>query len=162
MAQTYSLKGFARVKVAKDGKIVGDSDWVQNTITAYGLESCIAGGIVGAGTAVAHIALGEGSAPATSAGNSTLDQEIMGTSSDAVRQAYTGSVITAADASGVTCRWIATFSSDDRDSTFDIANIGLYSGSSGTGLMAGTTYSSTNVDTNQDVYASYEWQFLTA
>jgi hypothetical protein len=162
MAQTLTLKGFARVRVAKDGKIIGDSDWVQNTITQYGLEDCIAGGVVGDGTAVAHMALGEGSAPATDDGSATLDGEVMGTSSDAVRQAYTGSIVTAADGSGVTCRWIATFSSSDRDSTFDIANIGLYSGSSGTGLMAGTTYSSTNVGTNQDVYASYEWQFATA
>ena len=162
MAQMLKLEGFARIQVAKDGKIVGDSDWVKNTITARGLEDCIAGGIVGSGTAVSHLALGTGTAPATDDGTAVLDGEVMGTNSNAVRQAYTGSVITAADGSGVTCRWIATFSSNDRDSTFDIANIGLYEASSGTGLMAGTTYASTNVDTNQDVYASYEWQFLTA
>jgi hypothetical protein len=160
MAQTLTLKGFARVKVEKDGKIVGDSGWVQNTITDYGLDDCIGQGITGGGTQVGFLALGEGSAPASDDGTATLDQEVMGTDAAAVRQADAGGVTS--NSNGVTVQWIASFSSADRDSTFDIANIGLYSGATGTGLMAGTTYSSTNVDTNQDVYASYNWEFATA
>jgi hypothetical protein len=160
MAQTLTLKGFTRVKVAKDGKIVGDSGWVENQITDYGLDDCIGQGIVGGGTQVAWMALGEGSEPASDDGGNTLDLEVMETDAGAVRQSHTGGVTS--NSNGVTVQWEASFSSDDRDSTFDIANIGLYSGETGTGLMAGQTYASTNVDINQDVYASYAWEFATA
>ena len=164
MAQTFTLKGFARVNIAQDGKIVGDSGWVQNTITAYGLDEGIGQLIVGGGGSkrVSALALGEGAAPATSAGNSTLPSEIVATNSDAVRQVHAGVTVTTNNAAGVTCRYLATFSSGDRAATYDISNIGLYSNTSGTGLFAGVAYASTKVSTNQDVQASYEWQFSTA
>jgi hypothetical protein len=160
MGKTVTLKGFARVKVAEDGKIVGDSGWVQNLITDYGLDDCIGQGIVGGGTVVSAIALGTGSAPASNDGTAVLDGEVMGTGAGAVRQAHTGGVVSASD--GVTLQFLASFSSADRNSSFDISNIGLYSNTSGTGLMAGTTYASSNIETNQDVYASYNWEFATA
>jgi hypothetical protein len=157
MAQTLTLKGFAKVQVAEDGKIVGDSGWVQNTITDYGLDDCIGQGIVGGGTQVAHVALGEGTAPASNHGTLALDGEV---GASTIRQAHTGAVVS--DSDGVTVQFVATFSSGDRAATYDIANIGLFSGATGTGCMAGTTYSSTKVTTAQDVHASYEWQFATA
>ena len=162
--QKFSLSGFARVRVAENGKIIGDSGWLKNTITDYGLDECIGQCIVGgAGSKrVSAIALGEGTAPATDDGTATLDQEIVATNSDAIRQAYSGVTVTTNDGAGVTDRWVATFGSGDRAATYDIANIGLYSNTSGTGLMAGTTDSSTKVNTNQDVHVTYEWQFSTA
>ncbi len=164
MAQKVTLKGFARVKVAQDGKIVGDSGWVQNVITDYGLDECIGQCIVGGGGSkrVSALALGEGGAPATNAGTATLPSEIVATNAGAKRQAHAGVTVTAADATGVTARYLATFSSGDRGATYDISNIGLYSNTSGTGLMAGVAYASTKVSTNQDVQATYEWQFATA
>ena len=160
MGNTVALKGFARVQVAEDGTIVGDSGWVQNLITDYGLDNCIGEGIIGAGTVVSAIALGTGSAPASDDGTAVLDGEVQGTDdANAKRQEHAGGV--ASDANGVTIQFLASFSSDDRDSSYDISNIGLYSNTSGTGLMAGTTYASSNIATNQDVYASYNWEFAT-
>ncbi len=164
MTQKISLSGFARVQIAENGEIVGDSGWVKNLITDYGLDECLGQVLVGGGASkrISAIALGEGSAPATDDGTVTLDQEIVATNAGAKRQAYSGSIVTAANGSGVTARYIATFGSGDRAATYDISNIGLYSNTSGTGLMAGTTYASTKVNTNQDVHVTYEWQFLTA
>ena len=73
MEKAIQLQGFARVKIAEDGKIVGDSGWVKNTITDYGLDECIGQLIVGgAGSKrVSAIALGEGTAPATDDGTAT-------------------------------------------------------------------------------------------
>jgi hypothetical protein len=156
MAQNVTLSGFARVKVAENGKIIGDSGWFKNLITDYGLDDCIGQGIVGGGTVVSALALGEGTAPASDDGTVALDGEI---ESSTKRQAHTGGVVS--DSDGVTIQFLASFSSDDRAATYDIANIGLMSNTSGTGMMAGQTFASTNVDTNQDVYASYEWQFAT-
>jgi len=155
-AQKISLAGFARVQVAEDGKIVGDSGWFKNLITDFGLDNCIGQGIVGGGTQVSALALGEGTAPASDDGTAALDQEI---ESSTARQVHSGGVVSNSD--GVTIQFLASFSSDDRAATYDIANIGLMSNTSGTGMMAGQTFASTNVNTNQDVYASYEWQFAT-
>ena len=154
--QKIILSGFARVQVAEDGRIVGDSGWFKNLITDFGLDNCIGQGIVGGGTQVSALALGEGTAPASDDGTAALDGEVM---SSTARQAHTGGVTS--DSDGVTVQFLASFSSDDRSATYDIANIGLMSNTSGTGMMAGQTYASTKVDTNQDVYASYEWQFAT-
>lgn len=164
MTQKITLRGFARVQVSEKGKLIGDSGWVKNLITDYGLDECIGQLIVGGGGSkrVSAIALGEGTAPATDDGTSTLDQELVNTNTAAIRQAHAGVTVTTNNGAGVTCRWLGTFGSGDRAATYDIANIGLCSNTSGTGLMAGTTYSSTNVGTNQDVHATYEWQFATA
>lgn len=159
MGQAITLKGFARVKVAENGKIVGDSGWFQNLITDYGLDDCIGQGIVAAGghVPVSAVALGQGSEPASNHGTLALDGEIEASTK---REVHSG--IPVSDVNGVTVQFLATFGSDDRAATYDIANIGLMSNTSGTGMMAGQTYDSTKVDTNQDVYASYEWQFATA
>lgn len=163
MNQLITLQGFAKVQVAEGGKIVGDSGWIKNLITDYGLDECIGQLIVGgAGSVrVSALALGEGTAPATDDGSSTLDGELVNTNTAAIRQAHAGVTVTTSNGAGITCRWLGTFGSGDRAATYDIANIGLYSNTSGTGLMAGITYSSTNVGTNQDVHSTYEWQFST-
>lgn len=162
MTQQITLQGFAKVQISEKGKIIGDSGWIKNRITDYGLDECIGQLIVGgAGSKrVSAVALGTGTAPATN--HSTLNGELVATNTDAIRQAHAGVTVTTSNGAGVTCRWLGTFGSGDRTATYDIANIGLYSNTSGTGLMAGTTYSSTNVGTNQDVHATYEWQFSTS
>lgn len=160
--QALKLKGFARIKISENGKIVGDSKWIKNLITDYGLDEYLGQTLVGGGGSkrVSAVALGEGGAPATN--DNSLESEIAATNSDAIRQAYSGSVVTAADASALTLRWLATFGSGDRSASYDISNIGLFSNTSGTGLMAGQTYASSNLETNQDVHATYEWRFSTS
>ncbi len=132
MSNTFKLAGFARVKVSDKGKIVGDSGWVKNTITDMGLDNCIGQGILGGGTVVSAMALGQGSAPGTDDGTVALDGEIM---SSTAREAYSGVTVNPGDGSGITNQWVATFSSSDRAATYDIANIGLCSNTSGTGLI---------------------------
>jgi hypothetical protein len=156
------LEGFARVQITEKGEIKGDSGWIKNVITDYGLDECIGQLIVGgAGSVrVSALALGSGAAPATDA--SVLPNELLGTSTAAIRQVNAGATVTTSDGSGVTCRWVATFSSGDRTTAYTISNIGLYSNTSNTGIMAGQTYDSSNLSSTQDVNATYEWQFSTA
>lgn len=161
-AAKFGLAGFARIKITEGGKLVGDSGWVRNTITSYGLDAGLGQVLASQAGSVraAFAALGSGGAPAT---NSTaLPGENAHT---AGRDALSYSTVTSATGAGVTARFYGTFASSESrvTNTIAIQNIGLYTGSAtnGSNLLCGATYTVSTLNTNQDVNYTYEWRFQT-
>lgn len=153
MKDTIQLKGFFRVNIEEDGKIVGDSGWRQNVVTNVGFLNYIVfllGDSAGSRQAK-FVALGTGGAPATNA--TTLAGEVM---SSTERVAVTfGSV------GSTTAQFTATFASSDSFVTtnFNISNIGLFVSSAENSLFVGNTYTSSALATNQNVNITYQIRF---
>lgn len=160
---TVGLAGFARIKITEEGKVVGDSGWIKNVITDYGLDEGLGQLILGSGGSklVEYVALGTGTAPAT--GATGLQGEI--TDNTDSRDVPSKSVITSASAAGVTARFYGTFASSENrfSTTHDIQNIGLFNVSTTEGgtILAGASFGTSNLNTNQDVQYTYEWRFET-
>lgn len=148
------VKGFFRVNIEEDGKIVGDSGWKENLVTNQGFQLYLADNI-GKSTGskqIAYVALGSGGAP--SAADTTLAGEIM---SSTQRKA-----VTYANVSSKTAQFTATFASSDSFITAasNISNIGLFATTSTSDtLFAGNTYTSSSLNTNQNVNVSYQIRF---
>ena len=61
------MRGFARLQIVdkKTGKIVGDTGWLKNQITNYGLANCLVAAPIGAASVqAAAMILGSGGNPA--------------------------------------------------------------------------------------------------
>ena len=157
------IEGFARIHIKQDGELVGDSGWMKNAITDFGLDECLAQTLlklVGS-KPVGAVALGSGAAPnSTTASLPAVIQDVTN-----ARNTPSKSVATHANASGVTCRWHGAFSSDVShfDTSHNISNIGLYDVTltSDGSVIAGATYTGSVLETNQDVEYTYEWRFAT-
>jgi hypothetical protein len=164
MQQKHALniRGFARVKIMEQGKLVGDSGLKgSNRLTETGLEDFLVKLLAGsAGSQLVEFAqLGTGGVPATDAVR--LDGSIIDSGSDSYKAV---SKSTLADSDGITVQWYGTFASVDEfvTKTWDISNIGLYSATtSDASLACAQTFASSNVDVNQDVQYTYEWQIDT-
>lgn len=150
------LRGFYRVQIEEEGKVVGDSGWNENQVTNEGMRDYLCrllGGIANS-KQVSHAALGTGGAP--NATDTTLPGEIdhSSTSRAAVSAATNGSS---------SVRFTATFASSDSfmSATANISNIGLYQQSDVTTatLFAGNTFASSSCATNQNVNATYDITF---
>lgn len=159
------LEGYAKVQLREDGKLVGDSGWMKNVITDYGLNEGLAHVILGsAGSCrVAAAALGSGTAPAT---NTVTLPGIIEDNTDGRDSDISNAIVSTADAAGVTCRWYGTFASSDvhfSTSHASIQNIGLYASTATNAgsLLCGATYATSALAPNQDVEYSYEWQIAT-
>jgi hypothetical protein len=153
------IQGFFRVQLTEDGKgVVGDSGWCKNQVTNLGIRQYIVDWLCsGAGKSVTHMALGTGGAPASDA--TTLTGEL--THSTSGRAAVTSSIV----ASG-TAQFTGNFASANSfvTATANISCIGLYNTSTtnvGT-MLAGNTFASSAVATNQSVNASYQIRLASA
>lgn len=146
-----ALKGLYRLQIDEDGHIVGDSGWKENVVTNDGLNDYVMR--VMAATAgsktISHVALGTGGSPASNA--TTLGGEITHASNS--RAAATLAT------SDRTLQVTATFASSDSFMTAsaNISNIGLFQQSNtNTGtILAGNTYTSSALATNQNVNITY-------
>ena len=153
MKDSIQLKGFFRVNIEENGKIVGDSGWQKNVVTNVGFLNYLVfllGDSAGS-RQPKFVALGTGGAPATNA--TTLAGEVM---SSTQRGAVTfGSV------ASTTAQFTATFASSDSFVTtaFNISNIGLFVSSAENSLFAGNTYTSSALATNQNVNITYQIRF---
>jgi hypothetical protein len=159
---TAKLRGFFRVHIEEDGKIVGDSGWKENLITNLGFNNFIVGSL-GTGLTtnkISHAALGTGGAPVAT--DTTLAGEVSTNGSGSVVRA----AVTAATSSNSKALVnTATFSSANSfiTASANISNIGLWGTSgpttaSGT-LFAGNTYTSSALATNQNVNVTYTINF---
>ncbi len=143
-----NIRGMFRLHIKEDGKIVGDSGWMENVVVNLGFNQYLVmslGSIAGS-KYITHAGLGTGGAPA--AGDTALAGETDKRTS-----------ITAATSSASkTLRLTATFGSSDSFVTAsrNISNIGLFNTSSGGTIFAGNTYASSSCATNQDVEATYD------
>ena len=134
-------------------KIVGDSGWKKNQVVNLGFNWYLAGllGDIANSSQISYMALGTGTAPG--AAHTTLEDE--------VESRTTVTAATSADSMAV--RFTATFTSAQSfvTATMDISNIGLFrSQASGAGtIFAGADYASSQVQTNQNVNATYDITF---
>jgi hypothetical protein len=147
-----AVKGFSRLQIVdkKSRRIVGDSGWGENQITNYGLQSCIvalpfkcANSIQAAG-----MMLGSGTTPAS-------DATALPLSNTNYYSAFAYSSVI----DSLTAR--ASVSFDGTLGAATIANVGVFAASSGT-IIAGKTFASSALTTDQDVNCTYELRYSTS
>lgn len=151
------IKGMFRLHITEQGEIVGDSGWVQNTVVNDGFNDyiCRLMANVANSKRVSHAALGTGTAPGATA--TTLDGEI--THDDASRAAVTA----ATSSNSKKVRYTATFDSVNSflTTTATLQNVGLFqqSNTNTATILAGNTYATSQVQTNQSVNLTYDLDF---
>lgn len=146
------IKGFFRLQIKdkKSGDIVGDTGYIENQITNYGLESCIvalpfkcanslqaSGMMLGSGTGVAS----------------------NGTNLTSRATEYWASFAQSTVISSLTAR--ATRSYDGTLGATTLQEIGVYAASTGT-VIAGKSFTSSAITTDQDVNCTYELRYSTS
>ena len=146
------------LQIEEDGKIIGDSGWRDNIITNGGYLNIVNQlGTSLTGSKISHAALGTGGVP--NATDTTQSGEVSTNGSGSVVRA---AVTAATSSTSKTLRHTATFSSANSfvTASANISNIGLWQTSGPTtasgALMAGNTYSSSSVATNQNVNITYD------
>jgi len=148
--ESVKVHGMFRLKLLENGKIVGASGWQKNTIMDYGFDQYICQLLLGAAGSkkLTYMGIGTGTAPASNA--TTLDGEL------ASRVTISTSTI-----ASHTAQCAASFSSSVYSSqgAKTIDNIGLWNTSSGGTMFAGSTYASSQWNTNQDLVATYQIRF---
>lgn len=153
-ADKVGARGFFRLQITEDNKVVNDSGWRQNTVVNDGFNQylCLTlAGMAGSKT-VSHAALGTGTAPGATA--TTLDGEI--TDAASMRMAVTPTTI-----ASKTVQFAFTLASSVITAAKTIQNVGLFNTSTtsaGT-IFAGNTYATSALATNQVVQASYQIRF---
>jgi hypothetical protein len=154
------VRGFCRLQIVEERKgrkkpvVVGDSGWFENQIVIAGFENGICacvGGVAGS-SQVTYAALGTGTQPASN--GTTLQGEI--TDVAGARCSVTPTTIATK-----TVQFAFTLASGVYTTTHSIQNVGLFQTSTTAGgtLYAGQTYASSQLQSNQAVNASYQWQF---
>lgn len=154
------VQGFFRLQIIedKDGKptVVGDSGWRKNTVVNDGFDQYICrsiGGMSGSKT-VSHMALGTGTAPGVT--DTTLNGEI--TDANGSRAAVTASTV-----ASKTLQLTAAFASANSFITAakTINNVGLFqqSNTNTATILAGNTYTTSALATNQSVNVTYQLRF---
>jgi hypothetical protein len=150
MDTAIKVRGFFRVAIEDDGKIVGDSGYLENQVTNLGKRDYLARalGAIAGSLQVNRVALGTGGAPASD--GTVLAGE--------VQQRTT---LTAATNGSSAVRFTATFASGGSfvTATQNISNIGLFNSQTGGTLFAGNTYASSSCATNQNVNVTYDITF---
>jgi hypothetical protein len=155
--EKVGVRGFFRVQVTEDGNVMGDSGWQENQVTNLGINQYIVNWVIGntaSGKSVTHMALGTGTAPASNGTN--LAGEL--THAAGARKTVSTSVIDSR-----TAQFTAAFNSADSwlTTTATIQNVGLFNTSStnaGT-ILAGNTFTTSGVATNQNVQVTYQLRF---
>lgn len=143
-------RGFFKLQISEqDGRVSGDSGWLENTITNSGFEQYLCMSLAGsAGSkSVAYAMIGTGTAPGATA--TTLDGEI----------GFTRCAVTPTIISSKTVQFAFTLASSQVTSSQVIQNVGLINSSSGGVMFAGNTYATSNLLTNQSINASYQIRF---
>lgn len=159
------VKGFFRVQLEENGKIVGDSGidekgklingdgFLENQIVNDGFLNYLVKSLMGAAGSmqVGYVALGTGGVPL--AADNSLAGEIMASTQ---RKAPTTSSI-----GSTTAQFVATFASSNSFLTAaaNLSNIGLFASSAANNMFAGNTYASSSCNTNQNVNMTYQIRF---
>lgn len=147
------IKGMFRINITEDGKLVGDSGWVQNQIQDRGFVDYIIKGLgaitSGGSSQIGGIALGTGTLVAQNI--STMIGELSkrttvtaATSSDSRTLRFSGSFLSSASfntATSAAVQCIGLFPNTTRNS--------------GT-MFAHNTFATTTVNTNQNIAFTYD------
>jgi hypothetical protein len=147
------VKGFFRVQIRdkKTKRIVGDSGYFPNQITNYGLESCIVALPLKCANSLQASGMMLGSGQADPASD---DTSLISSNTDywsAFGQSTVSDTLTAR----------ATQSFDGTLGAATLNNIGLFAASTGS-LIAGKTFTSSALTTDQDVNCTYELRYSTS
>jgi len=159
-AQALKAKGFYRLKIGKPnahGRVVevdGDTGFRPNTVTNLGFQHYLVellGGIAGS-SQVTYVALGTGTAPGAAA--TSLPGEL--TDAAGCRCAITPSVV-----ASQTLQCAFTLNSNVITANRTLQNIGLFATSTTAAgsIFAGTTYATSQLQTNQAVNGTYQIRF---
>ncbi len=147
---TCKIRGFFRLQIveAKTGKICGDTGFRENTVVNTGFQDyvCKTVGAIAGSKQVSNMAIGTGTAPGAT------DTSLHGETG--VRVTTTNSVV-----SSKTLQCTAQFAGTDMGSTCTIQNVALANTSSGGSILCGTTYSTSQWASNQNVNATYQLRF---
>lgn len=152
---TINAKGFFRLNIVENGKVVGDSGWLENQVVDLGFSHYLVD-LLGQGAnskQISRMMLGTGTAP--NATHNTLNGELN-------TATYTRTTVTFANVGSKTARFTATFASANSHITAAVTlqNIGIINNTTSAGtMMAGNTYSTSQWNTNQDLNATYEIRF---
>jgi len=155
VGDTLKVKGFFRLQIKQDGKVVGDSGWRENQVVNLGFSHYLVD-LLGQGASskqISRMMLGTGTAPGAT--DTSLNGELN-------TATYTRTTVSFTNTSSKTARFAATFASANSHITAAVTlqNIGLINNTtSGGTLMAGNTYSTSQWNTNQDINATYEIRF---
>ena len=156
LKEQKKIRGFGRVTITEDGKIVGDSGWQQNNVPDEGLDRYIlqlmsadAGSL-----RIGWAALGTGG---------TVNDTATGLPGELDHHQSARASATLATSASSRLRVTATFNSTRTfvTTSANISNIGLFQQSNtdtGT-IFAGFTYASSQVTTNQNVNITYDIDF---
>ena len=150
-ADGLTVKGFFRLnRIDPDGKISGDTGWKQNQIVNTGYQDFLMYLLAGSAGSLrpSHAALGTGTVPASSA--TVLAGEL---TESAGRMS-----LTTGTSGSKTVNYTFTLNSGVIAAASTIQNVGLFSGSTQAGgtMMAGNTYATSSLATNQAVNGTYQ------
>lgn len=144
------VRGFFHTQLVdkKSGRIVGDSGWLENTVTNFGLNG-IAGASIGA------------------AGSSRANYLAIGTGTDAINATATDltgrenvfNTLSPSTIATGTARATASFDGSDNSATLTIGEIGLFNTNSAGSFLAGNTFTTSQMTTDQTLNATYELRF---
>jgi len=155
MKNKIGVNGFFRVQIVdkETGKIKGNTGWIENQITNYGLESCIVGKPINASNGspvyVAGLILGSASTPASSA------VSLSGSDTKQYSAVAMSSVV-----ASLTARLSQSFEGSGGSSMATLGNIGVLANSTGS-LIAGKGFATSEFGADQDVNATYELRYTT-
>lgn len=157
-SEKIHVKGMFRLHIIenKNGKdeVVGDSGWCKNTVTNAGFSNfiCAAIGAVAGSSQASYLALGLGTAPGVT--DTGLQSEL--TDASGCRFSVSPSV-----QSSKSLRLTGSLASNIIVANRTISNIGIFAVSTtavGT-ILAGNTYASSQLQTNQSVNCTYTLGF---
>jgi hypothetical protein len=149
------VRGFFRVQITEGGKVVGDTgvELIPNTVVNLGFQDYLCkllAGSAGSKT-ISHVALGTGTAPGAT--DTSLNGEIM---SSTQRKTVSPSI-----SASKTLQFTAAFASSDSFVTAAVTlqNIGLFNTSTAGTLFSGNTYTTSQLNTNQNCNVTYQIRF---
>lgn len=147
-------KGFFRLNVVNpDGSIAGDTGWKKNQIVNNGYQQFLMYLLAGSAGSIrpSHAALGTGTIPASAA--TVLAGELT--------ESGGRCALTTGTSGSKTVNYTFTLASGVIGAASTINNVALFSGSTQAGgtLMAGNTYTTSALATNQAVNGTYAISF---
>lgn len=152
----FKLQGFCRVQLREDGRVIGDSGWKgPNVITNAGIQLGLLSVLAASAGSfqVGGMAVGTGTYPASDA--TSIAGEYGGTTKRCAVTAATSNR-TVVDGSA-TVQFAGSWGSSLNGTASTIQNIGLFNVSNAQGsMLCGNTYATSQWNTNQDLYASYQ------
>lgn len=153
------VRGFFRLQIVEDGPdgkpfVVGDTGWRKNTVVNDGFDQYICRSVAGmsGSKSVSHAALGTGTAPGVT--DTTLNGEL--TDAANCRCAVTPTTV-----ASKTIQFAFTLNSNIITANRTIQNVGLFqqSNTNTATILAGQTYATSQLQTNQAVNGTYQLRF---